>query len=332
MLRIGTIELEKGAALAPMAGVSDFTLRNISARYGATFTVSEMVSAKALTMGDKKSLQLLRGRGAGVPYAVQLFGEDPATMAQAVHCIADEDFDFLDLNMGCPAPKIVGHGAGSALLKNPVLAGQLAKAVVQASARPVTAKMRIGWDDATLTGTEVAKRCEEAGVQLIVVHARTRAQQYTPGVNYAAVAEIKQAVSIPVLYNGDVTGAESALFALQQTGCDGVMVGRAAMGAPWLFAEVKAALNGQPLPPPPTLRQRLAVLDEQIQGMCAEKGENVAMRQARGVAAQYMRGLRGAAALRRQAVSLTHYTDVADLIESVYRYQQAGEETEDPGW
>lgn len=331
VLRIGNIELNAKAALAPMAGVSDLALRNLSAGYGAAFTVSEMVSAKALTMGDAKSFRLLRGRGGNVPYGVQLFGAEPDVMAEAIHRIAGEDFDFLDLNMGCPAPKIAGHGAGSALLKTPALAGEIAKAAVRASARPVTVKMRIGWDDDTMTGVEVARRCEEAGVALVAVHGRTRAQQYTPGVNHAAVAEIKQAVAVPVLYNGDIDDAESAQFAVRQTGCDGVMIGRAAMGGPWIFAEVNAALEGRPLPPPPTLRQRLAVLQQQIEAMCKEKGEDAAMRQARGVAAQYMRGLRGAATLRRQAVSLTHFTDVAYLIEEVYRQQQNTAE-EDPGW
>lgn len=331
-MRIGTIDIETGAALAPMAGVSDFTLRTLSARFGASFTVSEMVSAKALTMGDKKSLQLLRGRGGTAPYGVQLFGAVPGDMALAIQSLEAEDFDFVDLNMGCPAPKIVGHGAGSALLKTPVLAGQVALAAVKASRRPVTAKLRIGWDDDTLTGVEVAKRCEEAGIQMLAVHARTRAQQYTPGVNYEAVAKIKQAVAIPVLFNGDIYNAESARFAIAQTGCDAVMIGRAARGGPWVFAEVKAELNGQPVPPPPTLRQRLAVLDEQIRGMCTEKGEEVAMRQARGVAAQYMCGLRGAAALRRQAVSLTYYTDLALLFNEVYRCQQQDAPAEDPGW
>lgn len=331
-MRIGNIEIATGAALAPMAGDGDASLRSLSAKYGATFTVSEMVSAKALVMGDSKSFQLLRGRGGSVPYGVQLFGEDPATMAKAVQAIEKEDFDFIDINMGCPAPKITGGGAGSALLKNPALACAVAKAAVEASAKPVTVKMRIGWDDETMTGFEVAKRCEEAGVQMLAVHARTRAEQYTPGVHYDKVAEIKQAVSIPVLVNGDIVDGPSAVAAISQTGCDAAMVGRMATGSPWIFAQVNAAMRGEEIPPLPTLRQQLAVLQEHVESMCNEKGEEAAMRQARGIVAKYMRGLRGAAALRREAVSLTYYTDLAALIEQVYAYQEAPEEEEDPLW
>ncbi len=323
-MRIGPVVLGLGAALAPMAGVGDAPMRRLCAKHGAVFTVSEMVSAKALAMGDKKSFALLRGANGPdapqTPYGVQLFGAEPEVLSEAVALIEGEEYDFLDLNLGCPAPKIAGHGAGAALMRSPALAGAFAKAAVRASGRPVTAKMRIGWDDETMTGTEVAKRCEDAGVQLLAVHARTRAAQYSPGVNHAAVAEIKRAVSVPVLFNGDVDGPEAALFALRETGCDGVMIGRAAMGNPFIFGRVAAALRGEAPPAPPTLRARLAALDEQVRGMIELKGEERAMREARKVAAAAMRGLSGAAALRRQAVGLTWYTDLAALAELAYRY------------
>lgn len=329
MFQIGPIHIPAGAALAPMAGVTDTSMRRMCARFGANFTVSEMVSAKALTMGDKKSLQLQRGGGGGALYAVQLFGQEPAVIAEAVRLLDDEPFDFLDINMGCPAPKIVGNGAGSALLKNPVLAGQVAQAAVQASRRPVSVKLRIGWDSKTLTGTEVAKRCEDAGVAMLTVHGRTRAQQYAPGVNHEAVAEIKRAVSIPVLFNGDVTDADTALAALHATGCNGLMIGRGAQGRPWVFEQVKAALEGKAIPPAPSLRTRLALLDEQVRAMIDEKGESVAMRQARGAAIGYIHGLKGAAALRRECGSLTYYTDLARLIEHIYEYQHSTAPQED---
>lgn len=317
-----------GAALAPMAGVTDRTMRALCAAEGAVFTLSEMVSAKALTMKDRKSLRLLQDPGNGAPYGVQLFGDDPGVLGEAVGLIEAEAFDFLDLNLGCPAPKIVGHGAGSALMKDPEKAGAFVQAAVQASHRPVTVKMRIGWDEKTLTGTEVAKRCEAAGAVLLCVHARTRKEMYTPGVHYDAVAAIKAAVSIPVFFNGDVEGAGSALHALRETGCDGVMIGRGAQGNPFVFAEVNAALRGEALPPPPTLRRRLSALEAQVRGMCEDKGEDVAMRQARGVSAAYMKGLRGAAALRRQAFGLTVFTDLAPLIEEAWRQQEMPEEGE----
>lgn len=309
-----------GAALAPMAGSTDATMRAICARYGAVYTVSEMISAKAIQMGDKKTRRLLRGGGGDAPYGVQLFGHEPEVLAEAIKKIEDETYGFLDLNMGCPAPKIVGHGAGSALLKDPAKAGAFAKAAVDASQKPVTAKIRIGWDDKTLTGVEIARRCEDAGIVLLAVHARTREQMYKPGVNYEAVAAIKQAVSIPVLFNGDIDSVQTAAKAMEITGCDGVMVGRAALGNPFIFREIAAWMQGKPIPAPPTLRELLAVMEEQVSGMCKEKGEDVAMRQARGLAGAYMRGLRGAASLRRRAYALTHYTDLADLINEVYFY------------
>lgn len=314
------IDLAAGAALAPMAGVTDATMRRICARYGALFTVSEMASARAVTMGDKKTRRLIAGGGGEMPYAVQLFGYEPEVLAEAVHLLQDAPFDFLDLNMGCPAPKIVGHGAGSGLLKDPALAGRMAKAAVGASHRPVTVKMRIGWDDADCQGLEVAKRCEDAGVALLAVHGRTRAQMYRLGVDFEAVAAIKQAVRIPVLYNGDVVDGESAKAALAATGCDGVMIGRGAQGSPWVFAQVAAALRGKAPPPVPSLREVCALLDEQVRGMIEEMGEEAAMRAARGVAIAYMRGLRGAAALRRQACGLTVYADLQRLIENAYEF------------
>ncbi len=321
-MQIGKLQFKTGAALAPLAGVSDGPMRALCVREGAVYTVSEMVSAKALCMGDAKSLRLLRGATEGAPYAVQLFGNDADILAEAVKRIEGEQFDFLDLNLGCPAPKIVSNGAGSALLKEPKKAAAFVKAGVKASTRPVSVKLRIGWDESCMTGLEVAKACEEAGAAFLVVHARTRKEQYTPGVHREAVAEIKAAVSIPVLYNGDVVDGESALQALRETACNGVMIGRGAMGNPFVFREVAAAMRGEEKPPPPSLSQRMAALEWQVREMCEEKGEAAAMRSARGVAGAYMHGLRGAAALRRTAFSLTYFCDMAGLIDEVYQRQE----------
>ena len=325
---MGTLKIETGAALAPMAGASDGPMRKLCVREGAVFTVSEMVSAKALTMNDRKSLQLLRGATEGAPYGVQLFGSDPQVLAEAILHIEGETFDFLDLNLGCPAPKIVAGGAGSALLKDPEKAGAFVAAAVKASKRPVTVKMRIGWDHSCLFGTEIAKRCEAAGAAMLAVHARTRAEQYTPGVHPEAVAEIKKAVAIPVLFNGDITSGQSALDALEKTGCDGVMIGRGAQGNPFVFGQVNAVLRGEAPPPAPSLHRRMAALEEQVRGMCEEKGEGIAMRAARGTAGAYMHGLHGAAALRRQAYALTYFEDLSLLISQAYRLQ---EETSEKG-
>ncbi len=320
-MQIGTLQCKLGAALAPLAGVSDAPMRALCVREGAIYTVSEMVSAKALCMGDAKSLRLLRGATKGAPYAVQLFGNDAETLAQAVQRIEGEQFDFLDLNLGCPAQKIVGGGAGSALLKDTKKAAAFVRAGVRASVRPVSVKMRIGWDETCMTGLEVAKACEAEGASFLTVHARTRKEQYTPGVHREAVAEIKAAVSIPVLYNGDVVDAESALEALAETACDGVVIGRGAMGNPFVFREVAAALGGESFSPP-SLAQRMAALEFQVRAMCEEKGEAVAMRAARGVAGAYMHGLRGAASLRKRAFELSYFSDLAPLVDEVFRQQE----------
>ncbi len=317
-MKLGTIQLRPGAALAPMAGFTDAAQRRMAARFGASFTVSEMVSAKALTLGDKKSPKLIENGENCAPYGVQLFGAEPETMAEAARLIAGYKFDFYDINMGCPAPKITGSGAGSALMKNPALAGDIAAAVVKAAgSRPVTVKMRLGWDADTLTAVEIARRCEDAGVALLAVHGRTRDEMYRPGIHADQIAQVKAAVGIPVLANGDVDSPESARQLLDATGCDGAMIGRGALGAPWLFEQIAAMLEGRDIPPAPRLARRMELLREQVADMVAEKGEYVALTQARSSAVYYMRGLRGAPALRRACCSLTSLSDLDGLIEKV---------------
>ncbi len=319
-IHIGPLALAPGAALAPMAGFTDAAQRRLAARWGASFTVSEMVSAKALPLGDKKSPRLIENGENCAPYGVQLFGAEPDTMAQAAELIAGYAFDFYDINMGCPAPKITGSGAGSALMKDPALAGRIAAAVVKAAgSRPVTVKMRIGWDEDTITAVELAKRCEDAGVALLAVHGRTRAEMYHPGIHPEWIAAVKQAVRIPVLANGDISTAQQALDLLSATGCDGVMVGRGALGAPWLFAQIKAALEGREIPPAPGLAERMSLLRGQVADMVAEKGEYVAMSQARSSAIYYMRGLPGAPSLRRACCQLSSMADLDALIERILR-------------
>ena len=226
--------------------------------------------------------------------------------------------------MGCPAPKIAGPGAGSALLKDPPLAGAIARAVRDAAPAdvPVTVKLRIGWDADTMTGLEVARRCADAGAALLTVHGRTRAEMYNPGIHPEEIAKIKAAVDIPVLANGDVTDAESALALLAATGCDGVAVGRGAMGNPWLFGQIAAAMECREVPPPPSLHERFRVLRRHIYDMCEDKGEYIAMQQARTHAAWYMHGLRGAATLRRECCGMLHFTDLDRVIEHAWELQR----------
>ena len=322
-MQLRKLTIPAGAAFAPMAGLSDAACRRLMADHGAAWTVSEMASAKAITFGDKKSLALLRDRDPHGLYAVQLFGCEPDLLGQAIAILRDREirFDILDLNMGCPAPKITGGGAGSKLMLDPALCGAMVRAARQALGEdtPLTVKMRTGWDDEHLTGPEVARQCEQNGADLLVVHGRTREQMYIPPVHLDAVAAIKQAVRIPVFANGDITTPERAQQAVEQTGCDGVMIGRGALGDPWLFGRVNAVLAGQAPPAPPTLAQRMAALRRQVYEMCEEKGEWAAMPQARSQAMHYMKGLRGAAALRRACARLTHFTDVDVLIDAVFR-------------
>lgn len=324
-MQLRNLQIPTGAVFAPMAGLTDAACRHLMADHGAAWTVSEMASAKALNFGDRKSLELLKDEHPHGLYAIQLFGAEPESMAKAILFVREKGirFDILDINMGCPAPKITSSGAGSKLLLDPPLCGQMAAAARKALGddTPLTVKMRIGWDADNLTGVEVAKQLEAGGADLIAVHGRTREQMYIPPIDTAAIAAIKQAVSIPVLANGDVTSADGALTLLRETGCDGVMIGRGALGDPWLFAQVRAALLGEERPPEPTLNQRMAALRAQIYEMCEEKGEWATMPQARSQAMHYMKGLRGAAALRRYCSMLEHFTDVDRLIDAVYKLQ-----------
>ena len=312
-MQLRNLQIPAGAVFAPMAGLTDAACRHLMADHGAAWTVSEMASAKALNFGDCKSLELLQDKHPHGLYAIQLFGAEPETLEKAILFVREKGvrFDMLDINMGCPAPKITGSGAGSKLLLDRALGEDT----------PLTVKMRIGWDADHLTGVEVAKQVEANGADLIAVHGRTREQMYIPPIDTAAIAAIKQAVTIPVLANGDVTTADGALTLLKETGCDGVMIGRGALGDPWLFEQVRAAILGEERPPEPTLNQRMSTLRAQIYEMCEEKGEWAAMPQARSQAMHYMKGLRGAAALRRYCSMLEHFTDVDTLIDAVYKLQ-----------
>ena len=275
-LRNLNIPYAQPAVFAPMAGFTDAACRHLMADHGAAWTVSEMASAKAITFGDDKSVRLLRDKASHGIYAVQLFGAEPETMAQAIRIIQEKgvQFDILDINMGCPAPKITSSGAGSKLMQDPELCGRMVAAARGALGpdKPLTVKMRIGWDAEQLTGVAVARQCEANGADLIAVHGRTREQMYIPPIDVDAITEIRKAVGIPVLANGDITTAEGAKQILEQTGCAGVMIGRGALGDPWLFERINAVLTGQPEPGEPSLNARMSALRAQIYEMCEEKG------------------------------------------------------------
>ncbi len=321
-MKIGSVPLESTAALAPMAGVADRAFRELCVRFGAAYVVGEMVSAKGITMGDRKSDELLFLSDEERPAAVQLFGDDPAIMAEAAQRVLAYRPQAIDINMGCPAPKVVRSGGGSALMRRPETAQAVVKAVVKAVDIPVTVKIRAGWDESEKNAVELARRCEAAGASAITVHGRTREQMYAPPVDLDIIRQVKQAVSIPVIGNGDICDAKSAARMLEETGCDLVMVGRGALGRPWVFAQISAYLkSGTPLPDPP-VAQRMRIMIEHIRTLCDYKGTHTGMLQARTHAAWYMKGLRGAAGYRREIGTLENMEQLEALAYQVVRNQE----------
>lgn len=310
---IGRQEIRGFAALAPMAGVADRAFRRLCIDYGAAYVVSEMVSCKGLCFGDRKSEELLMLDEDEHPAAVQLFGDDPDIMARAAEKAMAAGPEIIDINMGCPAPKIAGNHCGSALMREPELCRRIVAAVAGAVDVPVTAKIRKGYSRQEVNAVEVALACEAGGAAAITVHGRTRDQMYAPPVDWDIIREVKRAVKVPVIGNGDVTDAVSAAALYEHTGCDLVMVGRGALGAPWVFAQIQAYLgSGVRLPDPP-VEKRMAVLLRQARLTAELKGERIALREIRKHAAWYMRGLRGAAGFRAKAGEVETLDDLAVL-------------------
>lgn len=312
-MKIQNIEFNGRAFLAPMAGVADRAFREICVQWGAAYTVSEMVSAKALTMHDKKSRQLLEMSPMEHPRAVQIFGSDPAVMAEAAALCLEFQPDIIDINMGCPAPKIAQNGAGSALMKDPALAGRIVAAVSRAVDIPVTVKIRKGWDENCLTALDVALAAQENGAAAVAIHGRTRAEMYSGHADWDIIRTVKAALSIPVIGNGDVKDEQSAALMLEKTGCDAVMIGRGALGNPFVFARINAYLNECRVLGDVSVEQKMVTMLEQIQKTIEYKGEYIAMREARHHAAYYTKGLRGGAAYRRKIAQLVHFEQLQEL-------------------
>lgn len=318
-MRIGMMEIKGRAALAPMAGVTDAAYRQVCGEIGAAYVVSEMISSRAMDFDDHKTAALADISHDQVPVFLQIFGEDPACMGRAAQKLARLEPAGLDINMGCPVPKIVGGGAGSALMRDPRRCGEIVRAV-KAAGLTVTVKMRAGWDKENINAVEVAKYCAEAGADAVCVHGRTRDQFYAGQADWDIIKAVKAAVEIPVIGNGDVTGPASAQAMLDRTGCDLVMVGRAALGNPWVFREINACLRDDvQIMPPPSLAQRLLTMRRHIGLMCEYKGEGRAMREARKHVGWYLKGMRGAAEFRRRAGELNTLGDLDRLVEDVYR-------------
>ncbi len=331
MIQLKNITLPYGLALAPLAGVSDRAFRRVCRACGADFSVSEMVSAKALCyeQRSKKATRSVTGLLASVhadevPMAVQIFGSEPEFMAEAARLITANDYvgcvsevppSAIDINMGCPVKKVTGNGEGSALLKNPMLAGQIIEAVVKATHLPVTVKIRAGWDKDSINAPEMARIAEASGASMICIHGRTREQMYEPGVNREIIAAVKAAVSIPVLGNGDIYTAADALSMMRDTGCDGVMIARGAMGNPWIFSEIRAALTGKPYEYP-SPGERFEVALGQVREMIAEKGERVGVAEAKKHLAWYCHGIDGAAATRSRIMQATGYAEFETILRN----------------
>ena len=330
-MKIGTVELAGRAVLAPMAGAGDRAFRETCARFGAAYTVSEMVSSKALEFGDQKTAELMELGEEARPAAIQIFGTEPAVMALAAKKAMAFSPDFIDINMGCPAPKITGPGAGSALMKTPRLCGEIVAAVADAVPVPVTVKMRSGWDENSVNAVETASICEQAGAAAVAVHARTRSQMYEPPAHWDVIKAVKQAVKIPVVGNGDVTDAQSAARMLEETGCDAVMVGRAALGNPWIFRQINDYLTEScRIVPPPEICERMLAMVRHIDLMCRYKGESRAMKEARKHVGWYLRGLRGAAEFRRRAGFLETRGQLDGLVRDVVAAQREAAESQIP--
>jgi len=321
-LNIGGVPLKSHAVLAPMAGVSDRAYRELCVRFGAAYCVSEMVSSKALSFNSKKSEELMEISDLERPCGIQIFGDDPKCMADAAKHALENKPDIIDINMGCPAPKISSNGSGSALMKNPRLCGEIVKAVTAVTDIPVTVKIRKGWDDDSVNAVEVAKICESAGAAAITVHGRTRQQYYKPPVDYDIIKAVRESVSVPVIANGDIDSAERAKEVMNITGCDLVMIGRATLGNPWIFSQINAYLENPNVKiHTPDLEERLGVMIEHIGKMVEYKGEHMAMLQARKLVVGYFKGMKGAAALRNEAGKIKTLDDLYELRQKALSLQ-----------
>lgn len=314
--KIGNIELNGWACLAPMAGVSDLAYRVIAKKMGASLTTAEMVSAKGLYYRNEKTKEMLKIAPDEHPMALQLFGSDPDIMAWGAKIMEQAGPDFIDINMGCPMQKVVKNGDGSALMKNIPLAAAVIRAMVKAVQTPVTVKMRLGWSRDTLNAVELAQAAEEAGAAAITVHGRTREDFYTGKADWKEIQKVVNAVKIPVIGNGDVTDGKSAKDLMEETGCAAVAIGRAAWGNPWIFREVNTYLETGEIIPPPSWEMRLQMARRHLHGLCLEKGEYAAVREMRAHASCYFHGLPKATALRQEIMKETTEKGFNDVLDS----------------
>lgn len=320
-MMIGSVSIETPLVLAPMAGVTDLAFRTICRELGAGYTVTEMASAKALCYQGKKTLPLLDlGKGEH-PAAIQLFGCEEEAMERGA-AIASEysGCDVIDINMGCPVPKICNNGEGSALARDPEQAARVAAAVIRgAGGKPVTAKFRLGWDKGSLNYLELGKRLQDVGVAAVTLHARTRAQMYSGSADWSAIKALKNALSIPVIANGDVFSPKDAVDILRVTGADGIMIGRGVFGNPWIFEQCAAALRGEPIPPRPPLAERCETVERQIRLAAEQKGERIACLEARKHYAWYLKGIPYAGYYKEKISQVETFEQIREITKGIQR-------------
>ena len=318
-MRIGNLEVNNPVALGPMAGVTDLAFRTVCAELGANITVTEMVSSRALVYKDKKSAALLK-KNEGSLCGAQIFGNDPDVMAEGARLALEiSGCDFLDINMGCPMPKIANSGDGCGLMRTPELAGEILAAVVKAVDVPVTVKCRLGWDKGSINVLDFTKRMEGNGAAMVTVHGRTRSMLYSGVADWDMIAKVKQQLSIPVIANGDIVGGETAVKCLKRTGADGIMIGRATFGDPWIFAEVQAALNGNMDYQRPVLKDRIALAVRQFELSEQDHGEHIACLEARKHFAWYLRGVAHSSFYKNQISSLNTMEDIYRIAKEIVR-------------
>lgn len=318
-MKFGNYEIEKPLILGPMAGVTDWAFRTVCAELGANITVTEMVSSRALVYKDKKSAALLR-KNDGSICGAQIFGNDPAIMAEAAQLALNiSGCDFIDINMGCPMPKIANSGDGCGLMRTPELAGDIVKAVSKAVSVPVTIKCRLGWDKGSINVLDFTKRMEDSGAAMLTVHGRTRSMLYSGVADWDMIAKVKAQCQIPVIANGDVVSGDAASKCLKWTGADGLMVGRASFGDPWIFAEVSAAMNAAEYFGRPELSQRVDVAVRQFHLACEDKGEHIACLEARKHFAWYLRGVSHSSYYKEQISSIKTMGDIDRIAQGIKR-------------